>query len=108
MKFAFPIYFLLSFFTYAIGYEYDYIVVSFQWEPATCREPFTQCRQNPREDFSIHGVWPTKYQGPLWIPAPTYCAGGKSFDRSVCDLRYGDLRNAWPNMLGENFRFWKA
>jgi hypothetical protein len=52
MKFASRVYFVLCFFTYAIGYEYVYIVVSFQWQPATCREPSTRCRKNPRNEDS--------------------------------------------------------
>jgi len=76
MKFPFQVYFVICFFTYTTGIEYDYLVVSFQW-------PFTRCRKFPRNSFSIHGVWPIKYRGPGWQPGPFYCPGGKFFDSSV-------------------------
>jgi len=84
MKFLFQVCFFTCFFTYTTtGIEYDYLVVAFQWQYATCREPFTQCRQIPRNSFSLHGVWPTKYRGPSWQSGPFFCSGGKVFDRSV-------------------------
>jgi len=81
IKFPFQVYFFICYFTYTIGLEYDYIVVSFLWQPATCREPSRRCTKLPREDFSLHGLWPTKFQG--WGPGPFYCPLGDSFKRSL-------------------------
>ncbi|XP_022149793.1 ribonuclease MC-like [Momordica charantia] len=83
--------------------EFDYLQVVIQWQPATCSDyNKPACFQAPGNRFSIHGVWPSLYDG-----YPTQCSGSP-FDRNQISGLQPGISEIWPNVAtGDNFWLWQ-
>ena len=63
--------------------EYDYLQVVIQWQPTTCSDRNKpEWYQDPSNRFSIHGVWPSLYNG-----RPIQCVGSP-FDVKLVSILF--------------------
>ncbi|XP_023529257.1 ribonuclease S-7-like [Cucurbita pepo subsp. pepo] len=83
--------------------EYDYLQVVIQWQPTTCSDRNKpEWYQDPSNRFSIHGVWPSLYNG-----RPIQCVGSP-FDVKLVNIVQPGLGEMWPNVAtGDNIWLWR-
>ncbi|XP_027933673.1 ribonuclease MC-like [Vigna unguiculata] len=75
-----------------------------QWPKGFCDSPYTgtrKCRIIP-DKFVIHGLWPQKENDTL-----PKCRSKTPIHRKDLKPVSTQLDSDWPNLIGQNFLFWK-
>nr|CAH8822225.1 unnamed protein product [Trichobilharzia regenti] len=83
---------------------WDYFVFSLEWPPTYCSSHTCNLPRHMRQQFNIHGLWPT-----IWPNgSPTNCSRSDFNVKSIEPI-YKDLQTQWANL--EDFDdpedFWK-
>ncbi|VDP75506.1 unnamed protein product [Echinostoma caproni] len=84
--------------------HWDYITFTQQWAGTLCN--FKHCLAKPVDpDFTIHGLWPTKWPKG----EPEECPIAPPFDESLLKPILKNLRRFWPDLLStaDPDQFWK-
>ncbi|KAF0983265.1 hypothetical protein FDP41_010330 [Naegleria fowleri] len=84
------------------GSSFDYFVFAMTWPGNACRELSPCYIPSSTSDFTIHGLWPSRYTGPQ---GPFFCGG--SFDFSQIQDLVPDLNNYWTDFKNEVPSFWQ-
>ncbi|GLT42660.1 hypothetical protein SLA2020_166480 [Shorea laevis] len=106
---VFLIFFLTisSMFSVSGSEPYDYMQYVVQWQPAVCSNPKNnrRCTKLPKQNFTIHGLWPSNFSGAHVID----CRQGHAFDINEVRPIRAELDECWPDMLRRsNDFFWGA
>ncbi|XP_051168057.1 ribonuclease Oy-like [Leptopilina boulardi] len=87
--------------------DFDLLVFAQQWPKSTCiksRKPPSQCILPRNDDWTIHGIWPTK-SGQR---GPESCRADLPFRAQEVQSIRSRLLIQWLNVLNNNpVRFWK-
>ncbi|GLT64901.1 hypothetical protein SLA2020_373640 [Shorea laevis] len=95
----------------SVSETYDYLQYVVQWQPAVCSNPnnHRMCKTNfPTQKFTIHGLWPTNFSGPLVRD----CKRGPAFKETEVRRIRAELDEYWPDLfdrndgLPDNENFW--
>ncbi|GLT64899.1 hypothetical protein SLA2020_373620 [Shorea laevis] len=84
---------------------YDYMQYVVQWQPAVCSNPdnYGWCTKSANQSLTIHGLWPSNFDGAR----VTKRSREQAFDINELHPIQAELDKCWPNMLGDNDRFWR-
>ncbi|XP_073223957.1 uncharacterized protein [Cicer arietinum] len=75
-----------------------------QWPPTICRiNPTWRCISQIPNFFTVHGLWPSNQ---YW-PHPSRCSSSEIFVLSDIQNIGLNLNLAWPNLFGNDGRFWE-
>ncbi|GKU87047.1 hypothetical protein SLEP1_g1502 [Rubroshorea leprosula] len=77
---------------------YDYMQYVVQWQPAVCSTPNyhrQKCRKLAKPEFTIHGLWPSKFSGAHVI----YCRQQDAFHINKVHSIRAELNKCWPDLL---------
>ncbi|KAL9652244.1 hypothetical protein ABK040_011904 [Willaertia magna] len=82
--------------------SFDYFVFALTWPGNACKELNPCYIPNGTNDFTIHGLWPSRNSGPL---GPFFCGG--TFDPSQIQDLESDLNTYWTDFKNDIPNFWK-
>ncbi|XP_058771976.1 intracellular ribonuclease LX-like [Vicia villosa] len=91
-----------------VGTDYDYLALAHQWQPGYCRMPdikFT-CQKKVTDNFSIHGLWPSKHSGPQPRDCTTDGRGGYLDVNKMIGSLISNLKKSWPSSIGKDEDLW--
>lgn len=83
------------------GDDYDYFVLAVQYGPTFCES--TNCSIEPVDQFTIHGLWASDYQGDH----PEFCDNSDDFSTRNLESSTLDQMNCeWESLTSSNEGFW--
>ncbi|XP_058771984.1 intracellular ribonuclease LX-like [Vicia villosa] len=109
---------ILTCFTFSlnmcVGTDYDYLSLALQWQPAYCRIPADvriNCQSNliVKDNFTIHGLWPSKHSGPQPRNCIPIDSQGETLDiKKILPATFTKLKKSWTSLIGDDTEFWKS
>lgn len=80
-------------------YDTDYLTLNLQWGPGACATGEINCIHQPKQEFTIHGLWPNKYNVEM-----ANCCGSK-YNRAANAKYKSQLQSDWISLSGESDSF---
>jgi ribonuclease T2 len=87
-----------EYFTQSSPGGFDFYVLAMTYQPQFCSTGKCKSYPGPKAEFSLHGLWPERYNG-TW---PSFCSKDALGESAIRHVGMERMQESWPNLLEQS------